>query len=152
MQHRFKLPMQPSDEFRPFHTLCTRWVALMPQRDFAAALNMHSTPTPLCTLIPDAKLPRAKAQALHCEVTTSASLFLTQIATGLNLLFLRGIFAVKCNRTFISVFSLVQSKLILLADFSTVSRGSHGALSMLLALMMHNTNPSLEQECALMMD
>lgn len=57
-----------------------------------------------------------------------------------------------CDGFFISGLSLVQCKLSLLADFSTVSGGLYGTLSMLLALMMHSTNPSLEQECALMMD
>lgn len=82
----------------------------------------------------------------------SPSLFLPQIATGAGLASSDGIFAVNCNCTFISGFSLVHFKLILSAHFSTVSGGSSGTLSMLLALMMHNTNPSLEQECALMMD
>jgi len=136
--------------------LCTpKWVALVSWRDFAAALNPHSTPTPLCTLIPDAQLSNGKAQALHCSVVRWPHLHLyssPRLPPELDFLLLHRIFAIVCNRTFISSFSLVQSKLILLADFSTVSGGSYGTLSMLLALMMHNTNPSLEQECALMMD
>ena len=132
-----------------------KWVALISWRDIAAALNPHNTPTPLCTLIPDAQLSHAKAQARHCHVARWPCLHLyssPRLPLELDLLLLHGIVAIVCNRTFISGFSLVQSKLILLADFSTVSRGSYGTLSMLLALMMHNTNPSLEQECALMMD
>lgn len=94
------------------------------------------------------------AQSLHCHLSRwpnlyPSSLHRLPLELGLPLC---GIFVVVCNQTFISVSSLVQSKLIILADFSTVSGGSSGTLSMLLALMMHNTNPSLDQECAVMMN
>lgn len=132
-----------------------KWAALVSWRDSAAALKPHNTPTPLCTLIPDAQFSHAKAQALRCHVARWQQLHLyssPRLPLELDLLLLCRIFAIVCNCTFISRFSLVQSKLILLAGFSTVSGGSYSTLSMLLALMMHNTNPSLEQECALMMD
>lgn len=94
------------------------------------------------------------AQSLHCHLARWPHLYpssLHKLPLELDLP-LCGIFIVGCNQTFVSVFSLVQSKLIILADFSTVSGGSSGTLSMLLALMMHNTNPSLDQECAVMMN
>lgn len=130
--------------------LCaTKRVAVISGRDAAAALNPHNTPPPLCTLIPDAQ-PSPQAMWLGDHV----SIFIPppDCHWSWTCFFCMEFFAVVCNRTFISGFSLVQSKLILLADFSTVSGGSYGTLSMLLALMMHNTNPSLEQECPLMMD
>lgn len=120
-------------------TLLQPWTCTILLHLCAPWSQMQNSPGPM--------LRPCTASWLHLHLYSSPRLPLE-----LNLLFLRGTLAVKCNRTFISVFSLVQSKLILLADFSTVSGGSHGALSMLLALMMHNTNPSLEQECALMMD
>lgn len=150
-QHGFKLPLQPPGEFRPLHALCaTVSCCDIRKGHITAALNPHNTPTtPLCPLIPRCTtLPASHVARWPCLHLYSSP----RLPPELDLLLLHGIFAVGCNRTFISGFSLVQSKLILLADFSTVSGGSYGTLSMLLALMMHNTNPSLEQECALMMD
>lgn len=153
-QHHFKLPMH-SPVSSGLSILCTpKWVVLIPWRNTAAALSLHNTPTLCAHWSPLHCLVQRLAQSLHCHLSRwpnlyPSSLHRLPLELGLPLC---GIFVVVCNQTFISVSSLVQSKLIILADFSTVSGGSSGTLSMLLALMMHNTNPSLDQECAVMMN
>lgn len=87
-QHHFKLPMH-SPVSSGLSILCTpKWVVLIPWRNIAAALSLHNTPTPLCTLISIA-LSGAKAGPVPAlpfdQVTTSLSFVFAQIATGAGL-------------------------------------------------------------------